>query len=195
MIWWNVLRHRKTGSGEHARRAAGSKLGRRIGAVAIAVLLLGLLIPENLKMPVAGAKPGDWNPRSFWYYPWGKSGVHKGVDIFAPKGRPVLSATPGLVIRCGNGPRGGNTVLVLGPKWRFHYYSHLDRVDVRPFRIVSSGERLGSVGNSGNAAGKPSHLHYAIATAIPYPWRINLQPQGWRRMFFLNPHDRLAGLK
>jgi len=43
------------------------------------------LIPQNLKMPVKGATESDYNANSFWFYPWGKSVTHKGVDIFAKK--------------------------------------------------------------------------------------------------------------
>ena len=49
----------------------------------IILLLLGFLFPENFKMPVDGANMGDYNQKSFWFYPWGKSITHKGVDVFA----------------------------------------------------------------------------------------------------------------
>ena len=44
-----------------------------------------------------------------------------------------------------------------------------------------------------NAQGKSPHLHYAIATLIPYPWRIDSDHQGWKKMFSLNPIDYLKG--
>ncbi len=59
-----------------------SKKKIQLGLLAIAVL--GLLIPQNLKMPVVGADSNSYNHETFWYYPWGKS-MHKGVDIFAGK--------------------------------------------------------------------------------------------------------------
>jgi murein DD-endopeptidase MepM/ murein hydrolase activator NlpD len=51
---------------------------------------------------------------------------------------------------------------------------------------------LGAVGSTGNAAGKPPHLHYAIVTPVPYPWRITGEPQGWQKMFFLDPGAEIA---
>jgi murein DD-endopeptidase MepM/ murein hydrolase activator NlpD len=51
---------------------------------------------------------------------------------------------------------------------------------------------VGTVGDSGNARGKPPHLHYAIVTLLPYPWRITGQTQGWKKAFFLDPGAWLA---
>lgn len=141
---------------------------------------------------MAGADSNDWNHQTYWHHPWGKSGVHKGIDIFGPKGRPVISPVNGLVIQRDSKGRGGKSLLVLGPKWRFHYLAHMDWVRARPWRYVTAGETLGSVGDSGNARGKPPHLHYAIFSAVPYPWRWRARPQGWKQMFFLNPHEKLV---
>ena len=82
---------------------------------------------------------------------------------------------------------GGNVVFVLGPKWRVHYYAHLDEIKTSSFSFVSNETLIGTVGDSGNAAGKSPHLHYSIMTPIPYPWRIDSEIQGWRKMFYLNP--------
>lgn len=166
---------------------------RRRGVALAAVLLLSSAWPDRPSVPVLGATPADWNPRSFWYYPWGASGVHKGIDIFAPEGRPVLAATPGLVLRSGFHDAGGNTIAVLGPRWRIHYYAHLSRLDAAAGTWVRRGQTLGAVGSTGNAAGKPAHLHYTIMTLLPYAWRATAGPQGWRKMFFLDPNAELSG--
>lgn len=151
--------------------------------------IIGLLIPQQLQMPVVGADSGNYNAQSFWAYPWGKSVTHKGVDIFADKGAPVKAATSGIVLYVGTIKMGGNAVFVLGPKWRLHYYAHLNTIKAKSLSWVSRGEGLGTVGASGNAAGKPSHLHYSIQTAIPYSWRMDGDRQGWKKVFYLNPVD------
>ena len=138
-------------------------------------------------MPVVGVGKGSYNAQSFWAYPWGKSVTHKGVDIFAPKGTQVQAATSGIVLYAGTIKLGGNVVFVLGPKWRLHYYAHLHTIQAKSLSWVSRGQGIGTVGDSGNAAGKPPHLHYAIQTAIPYPWRMDGDRQGWKKMFYLNP--------
>ncbi len=140
-------------------------------------------------MPVKGAGKGDYHAESFWYYPWGKSVTHKGVDIFAKRGTVINSATSGLVLYSGKIRMGGNVVLVLGPKWRLHYYAHLDETRTSVFSFVNKKSIIGTVGATGNAAGKPPHLHYSILTMVPYPWRIDSDRQGWKKMFFLNPID------
>jgi peptidoglycan LD-endopeptidase LytH len=155
--------------------------------VALAVLLgAGFAVPEKPSIPVAGATAKDWNSKSFWYEPWGTSGVHKGIDVFAPQGRSVVSAVQGVVIYQGQLGIGGNVVAVLGPKWRVHYYAHLANSSPSP-RFLATGETLGLVGTSGNAAGKPPHLHYSVVSLVPLPWRISSGTQGWKKMFFLDP--------
>lgn len=156
------------------------------------VFVLGLAVPDNPVIPVKGATPGDWNPKSFWHGPWGSAGVHKGIDIFAPIGRPVLSSTWGVVLYTGRLSLGGNVIVALGPKWRLHYYAHLNRISAGAGQFLSPGETIGEVGNTGNATTTPPHLHYAVATLIPYPWRWDRSVQGWKKMFYLDSGARLA---
>ena len=85
---------------------------------------------------------------------------------------------------------GGKVILVLGPKWRMHYYAHLQDITAS-LGWVKRQQQIGTVGDSGNAKGKPPHLHYTIAILIPYFWRIDSSPQGWKKMFYLNPIDFL----
>jgi len=164
---------------------------KKIGWIFLLVVGIGFLYPQNLSMPVEGAKNTSYNQKSFWFYPWGTSGTHKGVDIFARKGMPVRSSTRGFVLYTGQLKLGGNVVFVLGPKWRLHYYAHLDNIETTNYALIANGEQIGSVGTSGNAAGKPAHLHYSITTLVPYFWRMDEAPQGWKKMFYLNPIDYL----
>ncbi|GAP68065.1 peptidase family M23 [Bacteroidales bacterium 6E] len=162
-----------------------------ISLVIFTVVILGLAIPQNLQMPVEGANGKDYNKDTFWHYPWGKSVTHKGIDIFAREGTPVISATHGVVLLCTQYGMGGNIILILGPKWRLHYYAHLKDIQTKTGSLVSRGEKIGTVGKTGNAVNTPAHLHYAIGTLIPYPWRIDKDRQGWMKMFYLNPVDYL----
>jgi peptidoglycan LD-endopeptidase LytH len=153
------------------------------------ILALGLCIPERGVIPVENATSKDWNSQSFWFAPWGKSGVHKGIDIFAKQGTPVIASTSGLVIYTGNIKMGGNVVAVLGPKWRIYYYAHLNSIHAKSISWASRGEVIGAVGSTGNAAGKPPHLHYSVLSLVPYPWRFSTETQGWKKLFFMNPSD------
>jgi len=153
----------------------------------LSILIIGFIIPQNLKIPVRGATKSDYNFKSFWYYPWGRSVTHKGVDIFAKKGTQISSSTSGLILFSGEIPVGGKVVLILGPKWRLHYYAHLNELKKSTLSLVSKRSTIGTVGASGNAVGKSPHLHYSIITLIPYVWRIDTDRQGWKKMFYLNP--------
>jgi len=143
-------------------------------------------------MPVDGVTIKDFNHKSYLAYPWGKSVTHKGVDIFAKKGTNIHSATKGLVLLTGNQYPGGKFAVVLGPKWRLHYYGHIDDIKTSALSIVGHKRETGTVGNTGNDKNKPPHLHYIIIIPIPYSWRADVSIKGWMKMFVLNPIDYLA---
>ncbi len=152
------------------------------------ILLLGFVLPEDHLMPVQGATARDWNPESFWYYPWGNARVHKGIDIFAKAGTPVYASTGGLVLFSGKISMGGNVVYLLGANWRFHYYAHLQQRNIQPLHFVGAGQQIGTVGSSGNARGKPAHLHYSIKSLFPRIWTYNPgYVKAWNRTFFIDP--------
>ena len=81
----------------------------------------------------------------------------------------------------------GNVLFILGPKWRLHYYPHMGSITASSFSLVTQHSNIGTEGNTGNAAGKPTHLHYSFKTIIPYPWHMDKSVQGWKKMFYLNP--------
>lgn len=164
---------------------------KRILQGLVLLLVIGFLVPGHPVIPVKGATPRDWHPQSFWFEPWGKSGVHKGIDVFAARHAPVVSSVPGIVLYEGQLGMGGKVIAILGPKWRVYYYAHLE--DARSGVVVRQGQVIGSVGTSGNAAGKPPHLHFAVLSIVPLPWRISADTQGWKKMFFLDPAALLTG--
>lgn len=88
---------------------------------------------------------------------------HHGVDIFAPKGTPVVSATDGYVTRVRTGGLGGKVVWVRSDApTRHYYYAHLDTQIARQGTRVQAGEVIGTVGKTGNARTTPPHLHFGI---------------------------------
>ena len=86
---------------------------------------------------------------------------HEGIDIFAPRGTPVIAAEAGYVTRVGDTARGGKNVWVRGDQRSF-YYAHLDSIAVSAGNRVVRGEVLGTVGNTGNAVTTNPHLHFGI---------------------------------
>ena len=118
--------------------------------------------PEALPMPVpavAVARVVDT-----WGAARGSDRSHEGVDIFAPRGTPVLSTTRGVVSSVREAGLGGKQVWVTGPAMERHYYAHLDgwAAELAEGQVVWAGDTLGYVGDSGNARGTPTHLHYGI---------------------------------
>ena len=88
---------------------------------------------------------------------------HEGVDIFAPKGTPVVAPTDGYISRVGLNRLGGKVVWMKDTKrGHSYYFAHLDSQMVSPGTRVSQGHVLGSVGNTGNARTTPPHLHFGI---------------------------------
>ncbi|MGI9181792.1 MAG: peptidoglycan DD-metalloendopeptidase family protein [Longimicrobiaceae bacterium] len=101
---------------------------------------------------------------------------HHGVDIFAPRGTPVVASSDGIVTRVNETARGGRVVWLRNSS-RGHnlYYAHLDTQFVASGTRVRAGDTLGTVGNTGNARTTPPHLHFGIyrsgeGPVDPYPF-------------------------
>jgi murein DD-endopeptidase MepM/ murein hydrolase activator NlpD len=124
---------------------------------------LSISVGPSLAFPVSGnkAKAG-----SFWGADRdGGRRSHEGVDIFAPKGTPVIAAADGYVTGVKDGGIGGKVVW-LRPEGKNYslYYAHLDQQSVTEGQNVKRGDVVGTVGNTGNARTTPSHLHFGIYT-------------------------------
>lgn len=113
--------------------------------------------------PVAGH--GNSAIRSFWGDPR-EAGrrQHEGIDIFAPRGTPVVAATDGRIRYTGERGLGGKQVWIRTDLFggKSLYYAHLDSIVVSGTWKVDEGDTLGFVGNSGNAVTTPPHLHFGI---------------------------------
>ncbi len=101
---------------------------------------------------------------SFWGDPRDGGGRrHEGIDVFAPRGTPVLAASSGRVRRVGTNRLGGKVVwLYDGDFNHSQYYAHLDSQAVQVGQRVVRGDTLGYVGNTGNALTTLPHLHFGI---------------------------------
>jgi peptidoglycan LD-endopeptidase LytH len=155
-------------------------------------IFLGYAIPNNAVSPIEKNAITKIDPESFWYYPWGESIVHKGIDIFCDGGTNILSPVSGFIVNKGNGTISGNYIYILGSKWRTYYFAHMDTIFVNSPSYISKGDIIGKVGIGGNAKNKPSHLHYSIETLLPYFWLYDSKAvQGWKKMFYLNPKNYL----
>lgn len=91
--------------------------------------------------------------------------THEGFDITAACGTPLIAVRAGKIIKKAFDPAlYGNFVVLKGEGERRTYkYSHLrSPAPVRKGQKVRAGRRLGSVGQTGNAASTPCHLHFEV---------------------------------
>ena len=125
-------------------------------------LLLKEPAAETLAMPVQGARVRS--VADTWGAPRSGGRLHKGQDIFAPRGTSVYSATEGVVVHVGESELGGKTVFILGAGRRRYYYAHLDRhaEGLRVGNSVTEDTVIGYVGNTGNARTTSPHLHFGV---------------------------------
>ncbi|HEY6046078.1 MAG TPA: M23 family metallopeptidase [Pyrinomonadaceae bacterium] len=96
----------------------------------------------------------------------GEGRVHDAIDIPAPKGTPVLAVAGGKILKLFQSQAGGTTIYQLSNDQKFiYYYAHLDRYaeGLGEGRIVTQGETIAYVGDTGNAGAGNYHLHFSIA--------------------------------
>ncbi|MBA3287971.1 MAG: M23 family metallopeptidase, partial [Acidimicrobiia bacterium] len=101
--------------------------------------------------------------------------THQGVDMLAPTGTPLVAVVSGRVAFSQNS-LGGNAVWLYGSDGNSYYYAHLSAFEGSS-RSVSQGERVGYIGDTGNASGTP-HLHFEVhpgggAAVNPTPYVRN----------------------
>jgi murein DD-endopeptidase MepM/ murein hydrolase activator NlpD len=96
-----------------------------------------------------GDVPGNW---------------HHGDDIFAPLGAPILACADGIVFSVGWNDIGGNRLWLRDAEGNEFYFAHLSAFSplAKNGLHVRAGEVLGFVGNTGDAAGTPTHLHFEV---------------------------------
>ncbi len=89
----------------------------------------------------------------------GKGG-NSGINISAPKGTPVKAANNGVVSRTEQIPGYGKVVLIKHDKGVITVYAHLDQFSVKRGDVVEAGQKIGTVGKTGNV--KEPQLHFKI---------------------------------
>ena len=91
-------------------------------------------------------------------------GWHHGDDIFAPLGAPILAIAHGTVFSVGWEKVGGWRLWLRDDKGWEYYYAHLSAYTPLAVNgaVVSAGDVLGFVGNTGDAEGTPYHLHFEV---------------------------------
>ena len=91
----------------------------------------------------------------------GRMSFHHGVDVALPTGTPLTAPADGIVVRKGNGPSGGITLIVKHADDVFTVYYHLSK----PSHLLvgsrfEQGEVIAHSGNTGASTGP--HLHWEV---------------------------------
>lgn len=170
----------------------------------------------SLRFPVLG-KDSRAVTSTFGVERDGGQREHHGIDIVAPRGTPILSASDGVVSTVAVTDVGGKVVWVSDPARDVSlYYAHLDTQSVSPGGRLRRGDVLGTVGNTGNARTTVPHLHFGIyhrrdgpidplpfvhePPARPLPRPVDTSALGtWRRIddpsitLSISPVNRSAG--
>jgi hypothetical protein len=147
------------------RRERSSSISRRVSN-------LGGDRVDNIPMPILFGLTPD-NIRSDFGDP--RAGhTHEGLDIIAPRRALIVTPTDAIVTRVGTGESAGKNVYTANPGGETFAYLHLDEIaDIEEGDELQKGDFIGYVGNTGNASGGVTHLHFEIRddgdATDPYP--------------------------
>ena len=134
----------------------------------LALVLIALALPANAsasggwRWPVDGEvitlyRNGD-DPYS--------AGQHRGIDVAAAVGTPVVAATAGTIAYAGTVGSSGLVVSLRSADGRHVLsYLHLSAVSVQRGDEVAAGGRVGAVGVSGQRSAERPHLHFGVREA------------------------------
>jgi len=107
--------------------------------------------PQKYVWPAKGVLTSGFGWR------WGRP--HRGIDIAAPVGTPVVAAAPGVVTTAGWNRWGyGNLVEIRHPDGSLTLYAHNHRIKTRVGEAVSQGQQIADMGSTGRSTGPHTHF-------------------------------------
>jgi hypothetical protein len=143
--------------------------------VRFAILLtLSAVLAAALPLGAARAEASDWawpvTGEVVTSYSYGVDryarGQHRGIDVGAAPGTPVVAARAGTVRFAGSVGTSGLVVALRTADGRFDTsYLHLSAPTVAAGDRVAVGQRIGAVGVTGRPSSSQPHLHFSVRDA------------------------------
>ncbi len=152
-------------------------------AVALTVWTAPVAAADTWRWPVAGDVVAAFADAPDPY----AAGQHRGIDVEAPTGTPVVAAVGGTVRFSGLVGSSGITVSTRTADGRFDVsYLHLAHAVVRAGQTLAAGDRIGAAGTTGSPSSTTPHLHLGVRDAGTRRYRDPLD--------FLPPTPRVRDL-
>lgn len=140
-----------------------------VAGAAMVWVVVASQVPSHERLPLAGVVAGAVISQPFGcttfelepYVPFcpGRH-IHSGIDLAAPVGTPVHSASAGIA-HAGNDPAGAGVYVVVTVDEQVRvFYCHLSAIGVANGQTVSTGQVIGFLGATGRATGP--HLHFEV---------------------------------
>ncbi len=113
----------------------------------------------TLLLPVEGYLTSDYGDRKDPFT--GEPAFHRGMDIAATKGTPIIAAASGKVIQSSDKNNGYGKCVIIEHSSGFRtLYGHCSSLDVKVGEYVKAGQVIAKVGSTGRSTGP--HLHFSV---------------------------------
>ena len=175
-------------TGQNGKNRVTKKVKKSNGEVVSAVVLSSEeVVPARNKIIVRGkgtisvGSVGNWAwPTKIPYvitsaYGWRWGSLHEGIDISGTgHGSPIYAANDGLVVEAGYTSYNGYYVIINHNNGYYTNYGHMAKLLVKKGDIVSIGQKIGTMGNTGFSTG--THLHFGLWKGYPYVGGVAINP-------------------
>jgi len=111
----------------------------------------------TLIRPVSGTITSRFGARSSI-----RSSAHTGLDIAAPTGTAIKAAASGTVTFAGYKGSYGNMLVITHSNGVQTYYAHCHTLSVGNGATVTQGQKIATVGSTGNSTGPHLHLEVRV---------------------------------
>lgn len=174
--WETIGRAINTGS---PKTTFSNWYGKELRRKAVNAVLAVTPQPATRASIVSPVKSGTYTLSAYFGQTGSWANYHTGQDFAADTGTPVYAVADGTILGgMGFGAAGNSLVLAFGDSEEAAYW-HLDTVDVSAGTVVKAGQKIGTVGNTGNSFGPHLHFEYYPKSASYRDIYTATNPRTW----------------